>query len=129
MINATVIKLLNAFPNSFINQCGEFIAHKKGLAYFTLTNCKTEMDVKCKVLEWLSRDAYKTEPWNSRKSNAAYHEFIRDGINEFLGTDFTHDDIKHVYTKLGNCANRKLTIKFIESGYDMDVVRDRGGKE
>lgn len=126
MINATVIKLLNAFPNSFINHCGEFIAHKKGLAYFTLTNCKTEMDVKCKVLEWLSRDAYKTEPWSSRKSNVAYHDFILSGINEFLGTDFTHDDMKLIYTKLGNRVNHELTIRFIESGYDMDVLRVRG---
>lgn len=126
MINATVIKLLNAFPNSFINHCGEFIAHEKGLAYFTLTNCKTEMDVKCKMLEWLSRDAYKTQIWKSEKKNAEYHEFIRNGINEYLGTDFTHDDIEHIYTYLGNRANHELTIRFIESGYDMDVLRVRG---
>lgn len=122
MISKVVIKLLNSFSGSFINHCGEFIAHKKGLAFFTLTNCETEMDVKCKVLEWLSRDAYKTEPWRSEKKNTEHHEFIRNGINEFLGTDFTHEDMHRIYTKLGNCANHGLTIRFIASGYKMEVL-------
>lgn len=61
MIDWSLIqKLMNCFPNSFINQCGEFVAHMKANQYFILYNCESELDVKCKVLEWFSMGAYKT---------------------------------------------------------------------
>ena len=50
-----VIKLAQAFPGGFLNGRGEFVAHKKANEYFLLADCETETDVKCKVLEWLSR--------------------------------------------------------------------------
>lgn len=111
------------FPNSVINHNGEFIAHIKSNTYFILKNCNSEMDVKCKVLEWLSRPAYKTEPFNSKRSNDEFHRFILKGVNQFLDTDFKEDDMEMIYTYIGNACNHKKTIMFIESNYDKSVLK------
>lgn len=124
-----ITKLMNCFPKSIINQNGEFIAHIRANEYFILRDCKTELDIKCKVLEWLSRGAYKTEPYGRKDKNIEFHRFMRGGINEFLGVDFSEDDMEVIYTYLGNCCNHKKTICFIESGYDFSVLRDKESAE
>ena len=122
MIYQIVSELIQAFPNSFINRHGEFIAHDKGNSYFILKTCKDEEEVKCKVLEWFSRDAFKSEPFCTDKKNDEYHKFMLNGINKFLGTSFTERDMPPIYCKLGNNVNRKLCIEFIRSGYNMNVL-------
>lgn len=116
------IRLMNCFPGSFINHNGEFIAHEKANEYFSLSTCGDELDVKCKVLEWLSRAASKGEPFRTDKRNFAFQKFMLDGINGYLHTTFSNDDIYKIYTYLGNACNHKKTIRFIESGYDMSVL-------
>lgn len=116
---------MNCFPRSVINQNGEFIAHIKANEYFILRDCETELDVKCKVLEWFSRGAYKTEPYGNKQKNDEFHKFMRDGINQFLGTDFTEEDMEIIYTYLGNRCNHKKTIRFIENGYDIQVLNQK----
>lgn len=116
-------KLLKAFPRSFINCSMEIIAHEKANEYLSLKNCETELDVKCKVLEWFSRAAYKTAPFGERK-NREFHKFMLDGINKFLGTAFTENDMDLIYTYLGNACDHKKTIRFVESGYDMSVLTE-----
>lgn len=118
-----VTKLMSCFPNSVINHNAEFIAHIKSNTYFILKDCNSEMDVKCKVLEWLSRPAYKTEPFNSKRSNDEFHRFILKGVNQFLDTDFKEDDMELIYTYIGNACNHKKTIMFIESNYDKSVLK------
>ena len=127
MVSWEVIqKLCNSFNRSFINGEGEFIAHVKGNQYFILRTCETELDVKCKVLEWFSRGAYKTEPYRTAKKNDEFHEFMLNGINKFLGTEFDTFDIEDIYTYLGNACNHDKTVAFIESGYIMTVLREYG---
>jgi len=116
-------RLIWCFPGSFVNPSNEFIGHKKANEYFRLDNCKDELDVKCKVLEWFSRGAYKTEPYSSYRKNEEFHDFMLSGINEFLDTDFTEEDMEQIYTYLGNACNHEKTIRFIESGYDMAVLK------
>lgn len=41
-------RLMNCFNGSFINQHMEFIAHDKANEYFKLSDCNSELDVKCK---------------------------------------------------------------------------------
>lgn len=122
-------QLMRCFPNnSFVNQSGEFIAHRGANVYFILDNCETELDVKCKVLEWLSRAAYKTEPFESAVKNRRLHSFMLEGINKYLDTNFDADDMERIYTKLGNCCNHSLTINFVESGYNMELLEPVGGE-
>lgn len=125
MLETYELKLMQSFNRSFINCHGEFIAHERANEYFILKNCKNETDVKCKVLEWFSRAAFKTEPYSTKKKNQEFHEFMLNGINTYLGTKFTEDDMLPIYCKLGNACNHKLTIKFIESGYDLKVLEEQ----
>lgn len=115
-------KLMRSFPDSFINQRGEFIAHAAANEYFILKNCQGEIDVKCKVLEWLSRAAFKTAPFSRAIKNTALHIFMLNGINTFLGTAFSPEDMDQIYTYLGNACNHAKTMQFVESGYDMAVL-------
>ena len=118
-----IIKLLRAFPHSFVNPRGEFIAHARSNSYFILEGCESDLDIKCKVLEWLSRAAYKAQPYKTAASNKKFNYFMRDCINKFLGTDFSHADMSAIYQQLGNCVRHDLTMRFVESGYDMTVLR------
>ena len=122
------MELMSCFPGSFINHIGEFIAHREANAYFNLYYCRCKLDVKCKVLAYLSRAAYKTAPFKSRARNEKIHISMLAGINEFLGTDFKFDDMELIYTRLGNGCNIPLTIKFIESGYNMDILKERANE-
>lgn len=119
-----IIRLMHCFPRSFINQNGEFIAHLKSNTYFRLEDCNTEMDVKSKVLERLSRAAYKTEPYRRKDKNDEFHSFMLKGINEFLGTQFTAEEMEQIYTYLGNACNHEKTVRFVESGYDMGILEE-----
>lgn len=128
MVDSNITKkLAAAFPRSFINSALEFIAHKTANEYFRLEDCETEFDVKCKVLEWLSRGAYKTEPFDGDNKNKQFHEFMLNGINKFLGTNFDEEDIAIIYQELGNRVRHELTVEFVNSGYDMAVLK--GGAE
>ena len=132
MVEWNIIKeLIKAFPRSYIIATGdgeaEFIAHRESNTYLRLIDCYTEFDVQCKVLEWLSRAAHKTAPFNSDRKNKKFNKFMLDGINNYLGTNFTEDDMDIIYTYLGNRCNHKRTVEFILSGYDMAVLK--GGAE
>lgn len=126
MVSSIVTKrLAKSFPNSYINSSLEFIAHEKANEYFRLEDCNNEFDVICKVLEWLSMGAHKTCPFNSKLKNKMFHNFMLNGINNFLGTDFTEEDMAVIYDRLGNRVNHKLTERFVLSGYDMLLLKRR----
>ncbi len=104
-----------AFPKFFINHNLEVIVHPKRNTYFLLKGVETEADLVAKILEWLSREAAKSVSRESRK----YH---LNGINTFLGTNFSQDDMVQIYTYLGNSCNHRKTLVFMLSGYNLDVL-------
>lgn len=114
-------RLMRAFPQSFINYKGEIILHRYANVYICLQNCETELDVKCKILEWCSRSASCAMPYRSKAKNKQFHEFMLNGINEYLGTAFTTEDMETIYNYLGNAIKHEKTIEFIEkTHYNMD---------
>lgn len=117
-------RLMECFDNSFINHLGEFIAHREANEYFALKSCRNELEVKCRVIEYLSRAAHKTQPFSSDRKNDAFNRSMLAGINKFLGTTFTEKDMDTIYTRLGNGCNHSLTIQFVNSDYDMSVLTD-----
>ena len=125
--NEVMHKLFKAFPNGNINHNLEFIAdpHRRVNSYFCLDNCETELDVTAKVLEWLSREAYKSQHFDSERRNREVHAYHLRGINAFCGTAFTEDDIEEIYTYLGNAVNHQKTLQFIRSGYDLAVLTEK----
>ena len=64
-----VFNVMECFPNSYINRCGELILSDKGNVYFTAKNCKTQKDIICKLLEWCSKPLAKGEPYCQEKRN------------------------------------------------------------
>lgn len=116
--------LFGAFPNGIMNRHLEFIAdpHPRVGSCFRLDDCETREDVTAKVLEWLSREAYKSQHFNSKRRNREVHAYHLQGINAFCGTSFTEDDIEKIYTYLGNRVNHQKTLEFIRSGYDLAVL-------
>ena len=125
MIEWNIIKrLLQAFPASFINCNGEFIAEVKTNQYLNLEKCENEFDLKCKILEFFSRGACKTTYYLSQRKNDELHQFVLDGINKFLNTSFTKDDMLKVYEALGNGVDHELTECFVSNGYNMDLLEE-----
>lgn len=131
MVGAEILsKLFCAFPQGIISRNLEFIAdpHPRVGSCFRLEDCETEEDVAAKVLEWLSREAYKSMHFNTERRNREVHDYHLDGINAYCNTRFDTCDIETIYTYLGNGVNRAKTLKFIRSGYDMSVLYEpRGG--
>lgn len=123
MINKELLRLMNCFPQSFITLHEEFIAHPEANEYFILGDIKNGIELEYKTLEWLSRAACKTEPFKSKKKNNEFNSFMLSGINRFLNTNFTKDDMMTIYTYLGNNIRRPLTEEFVVSGYDMEILR------
>nr|WP_301290396.1 hypothetical protein [Paenibacillus sp. 1781tsa1] len=104
-------------PNCFINSKFELIIEPKNNIYFLLEDVETDFDLKRKVLAWLSRPSCKGVSlyWQKR---------FRAIVNEYLETNFTFEEMNEIYTYLGNDCKRKKTTKFIESGYDMTVLKE-----
>jgi hypothetical protein len=147
-----MLKLMNSFSNKgmvYFNKFSEFIfeinykervfdynkiSYEDSLEYdypdqapkkFTKFDKKTHMQsfryegdeiLQCKVLEWLSRPALKEGDETTQK-------WYLDGINKFLDTNFSKNDIYEIYCHLGNNVNRQLCIKFIESNYDLKILK------
>lgn len=149
LVRKEIIKLQGIFEDSFINDELEFIAihyiylqsiygeyttinnkrirvPKKGIfvnLYFLTDNIETKNEVKCKVLEYFSRPAHKTM-YGSETADDLIHQYILDCINQYLNTSFTQEDMSLIYTRLGNGIHRTLTLKFIESGYDLNILKE-----
>ena len=104
--------LLKSFPGSYINNNWEFIAEEKRNIYFLLCDCTEPIDVECKVLERLSE-------WAKNSDASCWR--IRDGINDFLGTDFKNSDMRKIYEHIRNADNHETIRKFISSGYNMEI--------
>ena len=115
--------LMRVFNKSFINYLNELILIPRTNLYFGLNDVDSELDLKCKVLEYCSRHAFKSMPYSTNRSNTTYQNKVRKSINIYLDTSFTREDMELIYTELGNGINHELTIKFIQSDYDMNVLR------
>lgn len=121
-MNDAVKKFVNVVakhsPKMFINQNFELIILPKDNIYVLLENIQDEMDVKCKVISWLSRPASKGLANRDIKMISAI-------FNEVLGTDFSRDEIESVYTKFGNSYDMSKIRAFIESDYDLTGIHNR----
>lgn len=123
------LELLKCFPQSFYNHLGEFIAHKKSNTFLITKRCTTPQELKVAVIEWFSRAAYKTCPYRTDTANRKFHRFMLDGVNRFLGTNFTYDNMDLIYTYLGNGVNHNLAVQFVESGFCMEILVDHAARK
>ena len=135
-----MVTFLSDNNTPFINKSNEIILYPKYNVYFKLGDIENERDLKAKVLAWLSRPAHKDRFYHEEKydfqkqeyvpykygirKNKETRQFFLDRINRFLKTNFSTTDIELIYDKLGNDVNRELTYKFIDSGYNMEVLKN-----
>ena len=117
-----VFNVMKCFSGSYLNAYGELIISNVGNVYFNANNCETKRDIICKLLEWCSRPIAKGEPYRSEKRNREWRESLLVGYNEYLQTNFTQEDMYWVYDRLGNAVNHELTLKFIDSGFDLSLL-------
>lgn len=115
-------KIRAAFPAAFVNMYNELILIPKANMYIMLNQVRDERDFKTAVLEDCSRNAFKG---CSRKLQDEH----LDGINKLLDTKFTRDDIELIYTYLGNGIQHDLCLRFVASGYDLEVLREYDKKQ
>lgn len=115
-------KIRAAFPAAFVNMYNELILIPKANMYIMLNQVRDERDFKAAVLEDCSRNAFKG---CSRKLQDEH----LDGINKLLDSKFTRDDIELIYTYLGNGIQHDLCLRFVASGYDLEVLREYDKKQ
>lgn len=116
-----IFNVMKCFPNSFINRNGEVILSEKGV-YFNAMDCTDKSDIICKLFEWCSRPIAKGVAYSSAKRNREWQENLLNGLNRYLGTQFSLEDVYYIYQELGNGVNHNLTKEFIESNYNMDLI-------
>ena len=121
-------KLMNLFPKSFVNANIELILVPRTNLYFLLSNVESPLDFKCKIIAWCSRACCKTAPYSSTWRNLQYQESIRDKINCYLGTKFDESQWMYIYTCLGNDVRRGLCEKFVQSNFDIEVIKQECAK-
>ncbi|MBG9694233.1 hypothetical protein ABD91_26245 [Lysinibacillus sphaericus] len=114
-LKSLVNEALSLFPKSFINDNEEIILIPKFNEFFILKGIDSALIFKCKMLEWLSRPISKGLP----RTTARKYLLI---FNRFMRTDFTMEDMGKIYTALGNATNRELTISFVKSDFNMDLL-------
>lgn len=112
-------KLLNCFPESYINRNLEVILIPKTNTYFSLKDCFTKKDIISKVLMWCTRDIAKARPYQQQKRNIAFYVDNRMRLEKYLGANVNVDVVYHC---LGNGINKELTHKFIDSGFNMEIL-------
>ena len=123
---ATLQSLRLAFPGSYINGWNEFVVDNRANQFFPLHGCKTERELICRVLENLPRGVCTAAPHRKRNDNLKFREFLLSGINTFLHTNFCADEMMCLYELLHGGKDRRMTIRFIESGFDMSALRGEG---
>ena len=121
-----LIKIMSAFPHSFIkyyvNGGFEITLDEKNVLWFSLGEIESDIELKRRFISAVSR-CYKTEPYRNSKRNIEWQQKHISAFNKTLGTKFNIDEITYIYTYLGNGCNKPIAIKFIESGYDLNVLK------
>ena len=112
-------KLLNCFPESYINHSLEVILIPKTNTCFSLVGCGTKRDIIAKVLMWCTRDISKGCPYEYHKRNIRFYVENKERLEKYLGKKINVDV---VYQRLGNGINKELTHQFIDSDFDMDLL-------
>lgn len=123
-------RLKTCFPRGYMNFNNEFIAHRQanrnyGCACCALRNCTNAEEVICAAIESFSYDCCKSRPFKSSDVNIDFRQYMIDGMNDFLGTAFTENEFATIYVHLGNRADRQLTLLFVDSGYNVQMLRSR----
>lgn len=113
---------MQSFPNSFINHNNELILIPKSNVYILLDDVETDEGLKVKLCEWLSRDCCCALRYSQQKRLERYWQDNTNAFNQICGTNFTIEQMNHIYTYLGNGVNHELTKRFVNGGFDLAIL-------
>jgi hypothetical protein len=117
-VEEKVERVFDMFEGSFIHNNEELILNKKWNVYFRLQDIETQSDFDYKILSYLSYyTASHHFSFRSAQCKWALHKLIR-----WFRKDFSIDEMQIIYQKIGTGANKPLGIKFIESGFDINIL-------
>ncbi|WP_130890215.1 hypothetical protein [Fusobacterium ulcerans] len=111
-----VRELMFLFRQSFINHNCELILVPKINLYFGLKDINTKRDLDKKMIHWVSRSC--------TKSNKYWNKYITEKFNKYFKREFTEKELELIYARLGNEVNKELTEKFLDSGLNLEVLRE-----
>lgn len=124
-LNDEVLKLMKALTASgldcFVNYNNELIASRKENVFFRLEGVTTRHDLERKVISWLTRSCVTGLKPRVMKQ-------FRDGVNRYLGTEFSEEDFSLIYTKFGMKYEYDEIDAFIASGYDLTYIKLEDGR-
>lgn len=124
-----ILKLMRVFPMSVITSSSEVVLDRKGNVSFTVHSGMTREEIIAKIMEWCSRSCAKAEPYAYEKRNSEWRDSLILKFNRYLGTTFNQADFYLIYDQLGNAVNHDLTLRFIESGLDLNLLIEAREKE
>lgn len=121
----TIVELFQAFPDAIINSSLEFVTDPRPRinTYFCLNGCETHFDIEVKLVEYMSRAAYKTQWYCRETDNRKVWDYHLRGINRFCYTRIDRENIEMIYARLGGGINHQLAKDFVRSGYNMDLLK------
>ncbi len=121
-------ELSKNFPGSFLKvDTNEFILYPKQNYFFSLENCDSRRDIEIKVLEFASYAAYKARPYRRESLNQTFRKLALFGMNQFLKTNFTEEDIEKIYIHFGNGINHEMAGLFVDSGMNISWLQNEVG--
>ena len=118
----SVQKALKHLNGSFINHNNEIILIPKFNVYTLLDDVETDDDFKVKLCEWFSRDCCCALRYSYKKRLDRYYQENTDAFNFICGTNFTVEQMKYIYTYLGNGIKHELAKQFVKNGFDLSVI-------
>lgn len=119
-----VFNLMKYFPESFIKPSGEIILDRKCAMLFTVKGICTKEDIAYKIFEWCSRPIAKGMIYSDCYKNRDYRRSLLLGINNYLKTSFTENDMYIIYDRLGNAVDHEKTVRFVDLGFDIQYLID-----
>ena len=118
----SVSKAMEFLHGSFINNKNELILIPKFNVYTILDDVETDEDFYVKLCEWFSRDCCCALRYSQRKRLERYYQDNTTVFNTICGTNFTVEQMKFIYTYLGNAIKHELAHQFVKSGFDLSVI-------
>lgn len=81
----------------------------------------TEQSIMIEMISKLSGFTYNS-PISPKSVDGHSYEYIRDGINKFLGTNLTERDFQLMYQRLNHTD---AAIRFINSGFSSEYLEEK----
>lgn len=119
-------RLMELFPDSFINDINELILIPKHNVYFRLDDVETYLDITYKLLAWVSRDATKSQYYNQNWRNIKFYKELQEKLNTYLNKKLSNYEWYYIYQQFGNGVNEETARKLLLIDLDFNKAFELG---